>query len=207
MELEQLSSIAFSKYYEPFNISLPEWTSIWWKWFHSIPRDRNPAADTTGKYCRLYQENPDVWFLAGTLGGSAIRNCKIPFGKALFLPIITSVFSYVLDPHLKSIEELTKAVEKDIDTSDCLSFTLDNKYIVNLDQLRIKSKPFDEIIDGVRTTSVSDGFWIFLKPLSEGNHIIQFSGKNIDFFNEVTYHLSVIPPCMQLRQFKISGGH
>jgi hypothetical protein len=73
---------------------------------------------------------------------------------------------------------------------------------------RIQSSPFDitfpeENIFGVQagpTRAVSDGFWIFLQPLSAGNHQINFKGAVVDYTttgtvsvtNDVTYHLTVV---------------
>ncbi|MGB8036221.1 MAG: hypothetical protein WCF03_20590 [Nitrososphaeraceae archaeon] len=43
----------------------------------SIPRADNPAANPTGKNC-AQKQGASVWFLAGTFGGSAKRQCTIP---------------------------------------------------------------------------------------------------------------------------------
>lgn len=175
----------------PFGISLPDWTSLWWKWLHSIPKDRNPASDTTGENCDVSQVQPHVWFLAGTFGGSVIRNCKIEYGKALLFPIITSIFSFALDPHLKTEKELVRHVIKDIDSVSYIKLHIDDLSFEEFDQFRVKSEPFHDNIDGRATISVSDGYWIFLKPQNIGRHHIFFSARNIDFFNEVSYNISI----------------
>jgi hypothetical protein len=36
---------------QPFNVSYADWTAKWWQWAYSIPWDRNPSYDDTGKYC------------------------------------------------------------------------------------------------------------------------------------------------------------
>ena len=176
---------------KPLNIPLPEWTSIWWRWLHSIPANRNPASDSTGQFCGKSQNYSHVWFLAGTLGDSVIRKCAIPYGKAILFPIITCIFSFALDPHLKTENQLKNAVRKDIDTVEQIHLTIDEVNITKLNRFRVVSDPFDDIIDGVRTRSVSDGYWIFLKPPRTGDHTIHFRAKNIDFFNEVKYYISI----------------
>src|ERR1044071_7257083 len=90
----------------PLNISMKEWTSIWWKWLNSIPRDQSPATDISGRFCTISQNLQDVWFLAGTFGGSSTRDCSIPFGRLILFPIIASIFSFETDPHLKTEEDL-----------------------------------------------------------------------------------------------------
>jgi hypothetical protein len=191
LEKKSISDLVFDPNSHPFDVPLTEWTAGWWKWLHSVPRDRSPASDPTGQLYDTSQHNPDVYFLAGTFGGSAIRKCTIGYGRAIFFPIITSIFSYVLDPHLKSEEELVRAVANDIDTVELLSLTVDEVDFPELNRFRVRSELFDDIIDGVETKTVSDGFWIFLKPFNIGNHTIHFMGKNIDFFNEVRYELIV----------------
>jgi len=191
LEDKYSSHLLFDCHSKPFNIPIPEWTSIWWNWLHSLPTNMNPASDSTGQFCSESQNYSHVWFLAGTFGDSAIRRCTIPHGKAILFPIITCIFSFVLDPHLKTEEQLRKAVRKDIDTVEVLSLTIDEININELSRFRVISDPFDDIIDGVRTRSVSDGYWIFLKPPKIGDHTIYFSGRNIDFFNEVKYYISI----------------
>jgi hypothetical protein len=191
-KLEIIDDLVFQPDSDPFNLRFPEWTALWWKWILSIPRESSPALDLTGEFCSKFQYNENVWLLAGTFGGSAIRNCTIPHGKAILFPVITSEFSYSQDPYLKSEEQLTRAVTKDIDTVDLLTVVIDKVTFVGINKLRIRSEPFNYDIDGVDTTIVSDGYWIFLKPQKIGNHIIYFAGRNFDFFNEVTYHVSII---------------
>jgi len=187
-----LDDFLFHHELRPYNIEFSEWTTIWWRWLHSIPKAKSPASDHTGDLCDTSQNNPHAWFLAGTFGDSAVRNCTIPRGKAVLFPIITSVFSFDLDPHLKTEEDLTNAVRKDIDTVEDLALRINEVDITQFNRLRVLSKPFHDLIDDMRTISVSDGYWAFLKPLNSGDYTFYFRGKNIDFYNEVTYHVSII---------------
>ena len=175
----------------PFNITFSIWTAMWWRWLHSFPKHLSPALDSTGELCSISQINSKVWFLAGTFGGSATRTCTIPHGKAILFPIITSAFSFAVDPHLKTEDELIRSAIKDIDTVKRLSLKVDNYDFENFAHFRVRSEPFDDIIYGQPTRAVSDGYWIFLKTLTPGKHEIHFSGENIDFFNDVTYSIYI----------------
>jgi hypothetical protein len=194
-----IAELSFENYSEPFDIPFPEWTAIWWRWFHSIPSEKNPALDTTGEFCKIFQNNLKVWFLAGTLGGTAVRNCTMPSGRAILFPIITGIFSFVLDPHLKTEEELTTAVINDVDKVEHISLEVDDVTFREFSHFRARSEPFDDIINGMKTRTVSDGYWVFLKPLSIGKHTIHFMGENTStscrFFNQVTYNISVTYGC------------
>jgi hypothetical protein len=175
----------------PFNISLAKWTSLWWKWLNSIPRSQNPAIDNSGGSSALNQRYAEVWFLAGTYGGSVKRTCKIPYGKCILFPIIASLFSFATDPHLKTEQDLLSTVKKDISKIQCLSLTIDGIIFEDLLKLRVQSEIFGDMINGKVTKAVSDGYWVFMKPLPMGIHKIHFFGKNADFFNEVNYTVSI----------------
>jgi hypothetical protein len=71
----------------PGGLSYPQWSAKWWQWVWSIPFNMNPLADTTGIDCGVDQSGP-VWFLAGTLGFNATRNCTVPAGKMIFFPTV-----------------------------------------------------------------------------------------------------------------------
>ena len=75
----------------------------------------------------------------------------------------------------------------------------------NLENYRIKSQLFDFTLPENNvfsatpgtTEAVSDGYWVFLKPLSAGNHDIDFSANIINpsgvnnYNTQVKYHLIV----------------
>jgi hypothetical protein len=193
LEEENKNDIMFYTDSNPFNVSFPEWTVRWWRWLRSIRHNKSPALDLTGYFCSESQYDPNVWFLAGTSAPvkTAKRKCIIPHGKAIFFPIITSIFSFPADSWLKSEEEVMTEVIRDIDTVKPMRLTIDGINIKKLTRFRVRSDPFEDIIGGLKTNTVSDGYWIFLKPPNIGRHSIHFKAKNIDFFNEVTYDISI----------------
>src|SRR5436305_13154485 len=66
----------------PGGLSYPQWSAQWWQWVWSIPYSINPLVDTTGIDCAVNQSRTGpAWFLAGTLGFNATRNCTIPAGR------------------------------------------------------------------------------------------------------------------------------
>jgi hypothetical protein len=189
----------------PFGTPYNEWTSMWWKWLISIPLSESPAADSTGQYCAKNQTGP-VWFLAGTFQGLAVRTCEIPADKGIFFPVFNAECSFAEYPNLKSDSELSQCAGEAIDPVTVVQASIDGVEIQNIS--RVQSLPFNvtfpvENIFGVQagpTRAVSDGFWIFLQPLSPGNHEINFKGALVDYTttgivsvtNDVTYHLTVV---------------
>ena len=70
----------------PYGHSYDEWGDRWWQWVDGIPQSANPMVDPTGASCGLGQSG-QVWFLAGSPGGSYDRACTVPVGKGIFFPV------------------------------------------------------------------------------------------------------------------------
>src|SRR5439155_740626 len=88
-----------------------EWAAAYWQWLLSIPADNNPLLDETGGFGDAGQSGK-VWFLAGVTGSgnvSLTRSCTVSAGKALFFPIITTLWiSTPGDPGVDEIREIIK---------------------------------------------------------------------------------------------------
>ncbi len=183
----------------PFGIAREEWTQKWWLWLLSIPKSVNPAADLTGIHSARNQDNPNVWFMAGTLGGSAERECTVPSSKAILLPIINDEQSFAERPEFMLDSEIVSLVKSEIDGVKEMGLTIDGTKLTGLNQFRVQTKPFDvtlpvDNIWGVRagpTRAAADGYWLFLKPLSVGNHTIHVFGRGAHFETEIKYHVMV----------------
>ena len=199
---DKSGSMIFPLDSEPYNLSYIEWTGKWWQWALCIPKSNNPLLDSTGEHCAEGQTGP-VWFLAGTTCKihSSERKCTIPTGKAILFPIIVSQFSFSEIPFINTDEELISYTAKDIDQYSLLEARVDGVKLYDLYKYRIQIGPFEislpanniwNIRPGV-TKAVSDGFWVFLKPLDDGDHTINFHGIEPHFETEVTYHITMKP--------------
>jgi|SoiMethySBSTD1v2_1073268.scaffolds.fasta_scaffold308309_1 hypothetical protein len=183
----------FQLYSKPYNLTYGEWTARWWQWAYSIPRDVNPAYDNTGKYCSENQQGP-VWFFPGTYGKSVIRECTVPTGKAILFPILNSECSFIEFPELKTIEELRICAKTFQDQVTGLHANIDGQEIpkTELEKYRIQSPPFyftlpkNNILSlppNIATDAISDGNWVFVKPLIPGKHEISFRGDVTNIVN------------------------
>lgn len=203
---------------EPYRKPFAEWCAEWIRWALSIPKKLNPAADLTGKNCSQNQSGP-VWFLAGTYGGYARRKCTIPAQKAIFFPLIAKECSFAEDYDLKRTVELRKRVGQVIDLVTRLELIINRVKIDNLRKYRADSDVFDLVfpknnvynVPAGPTKSVTDGYWIFLRPFPVGEHEIYFNAqitfpksttilelakrynkiKSLVFKNEVLYKITV----------------
>lgn len=191
---------------KPYGLTYGEWTAKWWQWTLSIPKDVNPGGDTTGKNCALKQSGP-VWFLTGTFGGAATRNCTIPTGKAILVPMINAECDYLAKPNLKTESQLLACAKSENEGISGLDVTVDGVKVTGLQNYRVQSSLFNftypsNNINGApvgSTQGISDGYWIILKPLTTGEHTVHLAGSVVNyvsgalnnFANEVTYHVNV----------------
>jgi hypothetical protein len=169
----------------PFGKTWEEWTTKWWRWFLSIPDRNNPVHDKSGEKSTIGQTDDDVWFLAGTIGGTAERIVVVPAGKALLFPVINVTTSYSENPNLKTEAELMSFAKSHIDNIVKKEASIDGVELLISESHRVQSPPFDFLfpddnIYGVPrgyTRGVGDGYWLFLKPLSRGRHKIRTYGS------------------------------
>ncbi|HEY7080561.1 MAG TPA: hypothetical protein VH500_12725, partial [Nitrososphaeraceae archaeon] len=161
-----------------------EWTTKWWLWFLSVPIDDNPAYDKTGEKANLNQIDPNVWFLAGTTGGTVERTIIIPANKAILLPIINVTTSSLENPELRTEKELISYVNSRMNDIVKKDAYIDGHALFISDSQRVQSTFFTfsfpknnlyGVQEGV-TEGIGDGYWLFIKPLARGTHTIRTSG-------------------------------
>lgn len=174
---------------QPYGRTWEEWTTKWWIWFLSISKKMNPAIDISGEKAIIGQNDPDVWFLAATTGGTAERSVTLPEGISLLFPVINVTTSYSEEPGLKNDYELTSYVKSQIDDILIKEASIDGSDLVISEKHRVKSPPFkffypEELpkeniyfAHGGNTKGAGDGYWIFLRPLTKGEHDIRTFGS------------------------------
>jgi hypothetical protein len=192
---------------EPYGLTYGEWTARWWQWIYSMPEQDNPAVDETGEDCANNQSGP-VWFLAGTFGGTVIRDCTIPSDKAILFPIMNVECDTATEPTFDTESELRACAKADQDSVVTKEVSVDGVNIANLDSFRFQSPLFnltfpENNVGGIApqtTKAISDGFWILLEPLPPGRHEIHSRGSlgdptatgTTNFGLDVTYRLTVV---------------
>jgi hypothetical protein len=195
---EIVGKMLYGRSSTPFGLSWEQWAIKWWKWIFSIPEVNSPLEDLTGEKCSINQSGP-IWFLAGTPGGSAERSCSIPAGKAVMFPIINVECNSVKDSNEE--EELIRCVKSDVDTIRFFDATIDGILIPHLKQYRVRTPVFSvelpaENIQGVIAGSIrviSDGYYLLLKSMESGTHLIQFGGSCLAGTVHVgaTWHITI----------------
>jgi hypothetical protein len=174
---------------KPLGLTWANWVVRWWRWCSAEPDETNPASDRTGLYCGRNQRYSEVWFLAGTFGGYAKRRCVVPLGKALFFPVITDRISYAEHGFLKTERELFGYAMADLDSTGRLEVSVDGEQVDKAGIARVRTDLFKFSLlrrgqlSSPKDTSyaVSDGYWVFLMPLSSGDHSLYFLGEKLKY--------------------------
>ena len=187
---------------QPYGRTWGEWTATWWQWAFSMPISSHPLFDSAD--CSAGQSGP-VWFLGGAFTGTAAtRTCTVPAGTALLFPLLNAECSDIEPPPFFGADEaeMRACARAFMEPASDLFCSIDGVAVENVNSYRVDSPlyafsaPDDNLfgIPGpVSGLSVSDGYWIFLAPLSAGQHTIRFGGMLPGFPIDVTYELTVRP--------------
>ncbi len=189
----------------PYGKSYSQWVAEWWKW--TIPKslDQNPFAFGTDGAAG--QSGP-VWFIGGSfVEATVVRQLTVPAGKALFFPIINAECSTVEPPPFYggNEAELTACAKVFVDMGAGMGCELDGVALQNLEQYRCVSPMFPfaapdnnvMFVPGpVAGYSVGDGYYLMLRPLAVGEHVLHFTGSfpDFNFTLDVTYQITVASP-------------
>ena|SRR2546428_4840230 len=169
---------------KPFGYTYGEWSARWWQWLLSIPIARNPAFDITGAKAYMNQNHPNVFFLCQTYEGVPSipnRTVTLNAGMSIFMPVINWVS--ILHYDGETDQELIDIANKKMNVVANLQMSINGITVKKgLEEYRARS-PFFEIelpenniiaSSSGQTRAISDGYWLFLKPLESDTRITSF---------------------------------
>jgi len=216
----------------PYGKTYPQWAGAWWKWFMELPlQDANgtphPATDCAN-FDLSEGQSGDVWFLASPFG-NCTRTASIPSGKALFVTIINAEWSSLENagpPICSNISDSSCQLANASFFADHivdLSFEVDGAHVSRISSFRVVNSQINffapcpcwifKCVPSSRpaqppaqacgpATSTGDGYFVFLNPLSPGQHTIHYTGafkftQKKDGFDayiplDMTYNLTVL---------------
>lgn len=179
----------------PGGKSYSQWAANWWQWALQTPASTNPLLDK-GE-CNVGQKGR-VWFIGGTFSGEAnkevVRNCSVPAGTSLFLPLINTFYgAFLNDPPEQRTEKFLREQVDYIKKENLtlLKVEIDGVSVKNPSQYFEKSTLFnvqlpkdniygvdESVIPELRLApSVDQGYYLFLEPLKQGKHTIKWQAK------------------------------
>lgn len=192
----------------PEGQSYGHWAADWVKWAVSIPAANNPMNDSTGEFCGERQTGK-VWFLAGAWGqGSVERSCTIPAGKSLFFPLVNAFYAAALNENVS--DDDARAQVAFCNDAQFALVEIDGRKVAkparyftgpsgNQSPLFSGQLPPDNIWN-VSTTDAPElglspmaeqGYYLFVRPLSPGQHQIKWSVSGCTSQQDITYNLIV----------------
>lgn len=188
----------FDIFDKPYNFTYGAWTTKWWNWILSIPKEVNPLSDETGEHWNINQPMSDVYYLAGNFAKEFKTEkktfpCRIikqmQSGRSILFPVLNCVASfleYSAPPkNLRTHDDLLRHVDTDVNSVVKKDLFINNR---KYEPVRISSDPkiFKlKIIEGNAlnihdsgvTDAAADGFWVFIKSLSSGHYTLGFEGS------------------------------
>jgi hypothetical protein len=188
-----------------------EWSARWWQWEYSLPTSQNPFFDENTCANGANGQLGPVWFLTGVINvsGSAVRDCTVPAGKALFFPIL-NVECAELEGNGSTEAELRACTHSYIPgLVASMAAEIDGIPIQELRDYRAASPlftwgplPDNNVLQlfgfdappGATSLAVADGFYLMVAPLSAGPHTIHYGGTfrdPVNFKLDITYYLTV----------------
>ena len=164
----------------PFGRSYAEWSEAYWQWGMALPLEGHPFLDTPD-FDVTDGQTGDVWFLASVFG-TVERTCTIPAHTSLFVGMLNVETSSLEGVPTEAEQEATSIFFADHIVD--LSCTLDGVPVENLDAFRSLSQQFTFSAPspwifgetGGTGTAVADGYYVFLKPLAPGQHVLRIEG-------------------------------
>lgn len=151
-------------------VSLAGWTARWWRWADG--QGGAPYLDPDGRVCDVGQQGP-VWNLAGTNGRfRPHRECVVPAGKYLLLPIINMAHFQVDETVSCKALQAGAAVNNDYLISAVV--LLDGQPLGDMRGHRVRSEGCFRMDadDEHSRLAAADGYWVMLKPLPPGRHTL-----------------------------------
>lgn len=193
------SDLIYLKDSKPFGVSYPEWTAIWWDWHYGIPsKDDQKDEDDLSHYhpreayspekCAWHQTDKNVWFLPDgrnllfESSNPEIRQCTVPYGKALLVQIYgggcSEAEGLITEKQRRDCVELgldmvtftAKVDGIEVMNSEDRYDYLPEIYVYNL---TLNNENYYDLPAGT-WKAMSGGYFLFVKPLSIGNHTIEF---------------------------------
>lgn len=192
-----------------------EWSAKWWEWFLEYPVDnaRHPHPYLDPNFdVGAFQDFDDVWFLTTS---AADVTLTVPGDKALFFPLMNAEVSSLEAPPFYGANAVQQRIGAKFmaDHIVNLAVTIDGTTIGPIGAYRALSPQFRFNAPtpwiygptGGRGTSVGDGYYVLLEPLSKGEHTIHVTGvfhfdagevpefgpDPMDIPTDTTYHLKV----------------
>src|SRR5581483_6325316 len=121
------------------------------------------------------------------------RFCEIPAGRTIFLPIIVGAYENKTELKEKwNCDQTRTACQAEMKAVRSLYFELDGKALRDQKDYYEESPGCFDASPEVTNIFVA-GYWVMLKPLAPGDHLLRFGGvcEKEDFKQDIEYRIRV----------------
>ena len=180
----------------PYGKSYPEWAAAFWQWAFALPLEGHPFLDSPDDPYFDFSagQSGKVWFWSSPDG---------PLTRIVTMPEDTAMFLTIRDVETSSLETVNSGFHADTEEEQRANSKWFADHIVNvfcvIDGVPVKHlqayrfstpqfeftaptpwifggpEPTDPNIGGTGT-SVGEGYFLMLAPMSKGHHIIHYGG-------------------------------
>lgn len=182
--------------------SYAEWAIEWWKWNFQFDCAHFLLRDVDGSLQNQNQSGP-VYFLAGRRGNTL--NVTVPTDASVFISLITFETDGPANPGETLEQTLNSTADLFVNSIDGLSLTIDGRTINHLEIYKLLTplyfatanadlaNCYDDALTGSSQEFKSGGYFIMLKPLTPGTHLIHRVGGAsalFPFVYDITYNIT-----------------
>ena len=170
----------------PYGKTFLDWAKEWWKWNYSLNESTHPSMDPNPEKCANQNQSANVWFLPNFDSVKLPEytfTCTVPQGKAIIVGNLNQGESdYGITPGDEATREGATAGQKGASLKVWLDGVNQN---YPMKDMRVTSDFFNlsfvknNVAKGPEGTykAMIDGYYIFLKPLSQGKHNLHFESE------------------------------
>jgi hypothetical protein len=169
----------------------------WWQWAMSIPSGVHPLLDNNGNRCALGQRG-NLWFLTGNTGGKTDRQCSVPAGTRVLIPLHNG---FCVPDAARTADQCYESVAQDYASFTSWSVELNGVPQAVIDQPPVPGEsvftfavPRNGLFDykaGLYRASIAAGRWSLVDLSAPGLYTLRVRSKSPRFALDVTYALAV----------------
>jgi hypothetical protein len=198
------NDIYYMKNDAPNGVPYGIWITKFWDWWNNVSND--VWSKLANYKCLLHDDGKTVYLVDGlTISNPVSYFCNIPANRSIFIPLVNTEYDRGLNEtrNMSDDEMRNKAIEDNDRASFKISVDGQNIPVEVLEALRatspfwdIRANPDSHFVQPGYVPgswkAISDGYFLFLKPLKPGTHHISYSGSSFLGGNgDVTYTIYV----------------
>lgn len=169
----------------------------WWQWSLSIPSAVNPVLDNSGKACALGQRG-NLWFLVGNAGGKTTRQCSLPAGTRVLIPLHNTL---CVQDGTTTVAQCDASVTRNYESYTSWSVELNGvpqeiieqppvpgEYVFNV---AVPRNGLASYRPGLYRATAAAGRWAIVDLPAPGVYTLRAQARSAAYAADVTYQLTV----------------